>query len=683
LKQLTFYGKKTVPAEIRKDVWRPYATVAFPIPRIEAEIPWAPLINVEETTREIKYSTRRFAQDPLHLSQIIIATKDLNEANEKVLNLMENLQIDTKTRLQTGVQDKTKLGALQVDKLAEFAYRKLLHLRMLRDYAWKEDGGPVAVSEDRRKRVDEPPMFEQVLSNRRSYKRREGKKDLKERQQHLMDQRGSSVADISTAIDHVNSYLLEKINLANTRPSQRGLNFRVQTPWRKNRRFVYSHFIKHRFQQLEQWSAQANPTSLKRMQQEIDALTSKLTKTSTIKERTTITKLRQKRNNILRARLAVQTLGNTIPKSAFSHVSPALSKECAKHTLSIPWWHLIKDIRALYSQNLSTGNAWTAKTLETNLPVHIYWADLFNRKYTDTWAANILHHWMGPKTGADLVRAAVPNFEPDHLLEMEPSHNAANQRSVQVETDKKELKLMNHEKQQVRVQLDRLLPWFLYLREAKSDLEKELVTYQTSTDGDISNLYATNQRELKKVSQELQVQQRASNVAKHDPERRKNINHQIFVLTRARDSLARSVARGNKWTASNQDSGLVLGFERAIEDELEKIRIWSVKAVEEKDALDVQLEAVESRITEYKTEKHSPIIRHIYRGNEGIDDEVLVDGKIPEDVENFGETSSPSGGLGVGLRRALPMPKVEEEVKKSGWLPKWSTPWKQQTAVTA
>ncbi|KIW00288.1 uncharacterized protein PV09_08178 [Verruconis gallopava] len=30
LKQLTFYGKKTVPTKLRKDLWKPYATVTFP-----------------------------------------------------------------------------------------------------------------------------------------------------------------------------------------------------------------------------------------------------------------------------------------------------------------------------------------------------------------------------------------------------------------------------------------------------------------------------------------------------------------------------------------------------------------------------------------------------------------------------------------------------------------------------
>ena len=30
LKQLTFYGKKTVPSQLRPDLWRPFAVVTFP-----------------------------------------------------------------------------------------------------------------------------------------------------------------------------------------------------------------------------------------------------------------------------------------------------------------------------------------------------------------------------------------------------------------------------------------------------------------------------------------------------------------------------------------------------------------------------------------------------------------------------------------------------------------------------
>src|ERR1700759_1267418 len=160
MKQLTFYGKKTVPSEIRKDMWRPFATAVFPVPRSST---LAPHTQDDPVVQDV--------DDVLGLPQ----TKEFN-----------------------------------IRKLGELAYKKLRELRLLRDYAWRQPGEPIAISQERREGTAEP--LEPRLENRRKHKRREAKADMKERREWLMDQRATSVADLSTAIEQVNEYLLKQTN---------------------------------------------------------------------------------------------------------------------------------------------------------------------------------------------------------------------------------------------------------------------------------------------------------------------------------------------------------------------------------------------------------------------------------------------------------------------------------------
>src|ERR1700760_3426435 len=144
MKQLTFYGKKTVTSKLRKDLWRPCATVVFPVPK---SLTLASSREDEPVAQDI--------DDELGIPQI-------NEFNNR--------------------------------RLGELAYKKLRELRVLRDYAWRQPGEPIAVSKERREGTAEP--IEPRLANRRAHKRREAKADAKERQQWLMDQQGTSVADL-------------------------------------------------------------------------------------------------------------------------------------------------------------------------------------------------------------------------------------------------------------------------------------------------------------------------------------------------------------------------------------------------------------------------------------------------------------------------------------------------------
>src|ERR1700761_4782518 len=160
MKQLTFYGKKTVPSKLRKDMWRPFATVVFPVPK-------SPTLASPKKN------------DP--------AVQDVDD--------------------ELGIP---QIKEFNIRKLGVFAYKKLRELRLLRDYAWRQPGEPIAVSKERREGTAEP--IEPRLANRRAHKRREAKADAKERRQWLMDQRGTSVADLSTTIEQVNDYLLKHTN---------------------------------------------------------------------------------------------------------------------------------------------------------------------------------------------------------------------------------------------------------------------------------------------------------------------------------------------------------------------------------------------------------------------------------------------------------------------------------------
>lgn len=88
LKQLTFYGKKTVPTKLRKDLWHPYATITFPRPeqgleafkllkeyRMVRDYAWgfapmeADIAKAEQQKEEYQSKKRRNGEEPLGESE--------------------------------------------------------------------------------------------------------------------------------------------------------------------------------------------------------------------------------------------------------------------------------------------------------------------------------------------------------------------------------------------------------------------------------------------------------------------------------------------------------------------------------------------------------------------------------------------------------------------------------------
>jgi hypothetical protein len=149
--QLTFYGKKTVP----------------PVTRIEIERQPEPGTIVDKKLK------KRLKKDPI----LIIKAGTRNDLWKPMATVR-----------------------FAEPELAELAFKKLRDLRTLREYAWKELG------------MRPPPKKGHKLTNQDTKviqveKKKLAKKDLKN---WLMDQRGSSVVDLSTTIDQVNMHIVER-----------------------------------------------------------------------------------------------------------------------------------------------------------------------------------------------------------------------------------------------------------------------------------------------------------------------------------------------------------------------------------------------------------------------------------------------------------------------------------------
>jgi Transcriptional regulation of mitochondrial recombination len=374
MKQLTFYGKKTVPAAIRKDMWRPFATIAFPVPK-----------SLNFASHKQEDSVAQDVDDELGIPQM----KEIN-----------------------------------IQKLGELAYKKLRELRLLRDYAWRKPDEPIAISKERREGTAEP--LEPRLANRRAHKRREAKADAKERREWLMDQRGTSIADLSTAIEQVNDYLLKQ-----TQPLE---GVALQRSDKKVREW----------EKIKELAALASTGEIIRIENELnrwmgnpkkvvkDSRTAKLGPWSLRAERAMLIRAQMAVNIVRSAGIPVE-LSNPLPKSAgepsdvendgntemkittkdHSQLStqvilPNYSKKFGNVTLNQKWFDLIKAIKRRYDPTFRDSDPWSREDLNERFPIQIFWADLFDRKYTNSWPDNTFHQWIGPRSNRDVYFGAVP-----------------------------------------------------------------------------------------------------------------------------------------------------------------------------------------------------------------------------------------------------------------------------------
>jgi hypothetical protein len=514
MKQLTFYGKKTVPSVIRKDTWRPFATVVFPIPKLPKAI---------------------------SMGENNLPLEEPDEDNELGLPTKQDYFI-------------TKLGQL--------AYKKLRELRLLRDYAWRKPGELIAVSDERRSGT--APPQEPRLANKRAHRRRESKIDWKERRQWLMDQRSTSVADLSTAIQQVNSFLQETLDAQN--PEEKPLMDRkIFGEWRKvqalARRAGKGELVKVE-DALRRAMDAASPNFRKK-------------KRAVAAAKLEVKRLQARRELLVRSQLGVRWLKEKRKATRECEEMPSTPSSTdsafATVTLDEKWTNLVEQMFSRLSQQDPQGQDVVAsnEAMDT-YPIRVFWANMFNRQFIADWPENTFHQEIGPRVNKDLYLGALPPLEPDEL------YNSAGAQEIDIEW-------RSPDRQEVQ-DLDKLKD----LQMMESRVKMTLEDYEN----DVAQIVQEIDSLEHQKREPLEPEQMESNTVESLTEQQNDLRDQKV----------------------------------AIETE-----ISTLEKLQER--LQAEIDMLSPDVEEGRSSRSVQLTREIYRGNDGIDENIVVDYDPAEAVE--------------------------------------------------
>jgi hypothetical protein len=522
-----------------------------------------------------------------------------------------------------------------ITKLGQLAYRKLRELRLLRDYAWRKPGELIAMSEERRNGT--APPQEPRLANKRAHRRRESKLDWDERKQWLMDQRSTSVADLSTAIQQVNNFLQEKLEAH--KPEDKPLMDRkIFAEWKK----------------VQALARSAGKGELAKVEERLRKATEAATPGFRKKPRAVraaqleVVRLTARRELLVRSQLAVRWLkenkaaartpenlesleGQEIPEakvepeavaspdtvvnseaianseglqsqkdlesaesleiSETSEMLPvpapfSTNKTFGTVTLDEKWTNLVDQMfKRLSKQNIESEKPTTDNETTDSYPVHIFWADMFDRQYIYDWPENTFHQEIGPRTSKDLYLGALPPLEPKELFD--------DVGTKYIDAEFKEPDRHEIQDQEKLEDLERM--------EARVNLALE----------NYGNDVAKLEEDIDSIEH-----------------RKKEVKFKNPQETMPRESVMEASITVESLTEEQNE---LRNQKVAIETEISALEKMQ-------DRLKAEIDTLSPTVSERRIARSAVLTREIYRGNDGIDDNIVVDYDPADDAVVAQET---------------------------------------------